>query len=59
MTRLPEPGEVFLDEWEGYQPRHAGPGISTLWLMDPRDEAPHEVFELEDVKSEAWDLLCD
>ena len=56
---LRRPGELFEDEWAGYQPRHDGPAISHIWWMDPRDDAPNEAFELDDEMAKAWDLLCD
>ena len=56
---LRRPGELFEDEWAGYQPRHDGPAISPIWWMDPRDDAPNEAYELDDEMARAWDLLCD
>ena len=56
---LRSPGELFEDEWPGYQPRHEGLAISAIWWMDPRDDAPNEAFELDDEMAKAWDLLCD
>jgi hypothetical protein len=56
---LRAPGELFLEEWDGYQRHHDGPPISTIWFMELRDDAPNEALEFEEAMAKAWDLLCD
>lgn len=53
------PGEIFTDEWEGYQPRYAGPGISTSWFFGAPDERVNVHLEWEDNWSRAWDSMRD
>lgn len=56
---LRRPGEIFTDEWEGYQLRYNGPGISTSWFFGAPDHRVNVHLEWEDNWSRAWDSMRD